>query len=88
MTVFHDLESPIINTALAAQVLASIFEDVNFEAANKGQGIRLTDHEAEMLAFLIYDLCARTKALRKDFDAALEADMANENPATAQRNAA
>jgi len=81
MNPFHELETPIVNTAIACQVLAAMFEDAHTEAAIKEREIRLTDHEAEMLSFLIYDLCARTTALRKDFQAAYEASVADRRAA-------
>lgn len=87
MNPFHELESPIINTAMVAQILAAMFEDAHMDGDPK-PGVRLTEHEAEMFSFLIYDLCARTTALRKDFQAAFEASAAERDAREGARHAA
>lgn len=76
MSDFSELETPIRDTQMVAQILAAMFEDAHQGEEGTGNGIRLTDHEAELFSFLIYDLCKRTKELRQDFYAAFEASMA------------
>lgn len=84
MSDFSELETPICDTQMVAQILAAMFEDAHQGEEGAGNGIRLTDHEAELLSFLIYDLCKRTKELRQEFYAALTASMAGKKPQTAK----
>lgn len=70
MNPFHELETPISDTAMAAQILASLFEDVHADSMVKNRQITMTEHEVEMLSFMIYDMCRRTGELRKAFQSA------------------
>lgn len=75
MNLFHELESPIIDASIAAQILATLFEDTQIEAAKHANGqVILTEHEAEMLGFMIYDICRRTHQMRKDFQSAWDVE--------------
>lgn len=81
MNPFHELESPIIDASIAAQILATLFEDTQVAAAKHPNGqVVLTEHEAEMLGFMIYDLCRRTHQTRKDFQSACDADHEAKSP--------
>lgn len=73
MKDFHSLETPVNNLANVAQILAALFEDVQFDGED---GARLTKGECEMIGFLIYDLCVRTKKLDDDLQTLLRTDFA------------
>lgn len=75
MSPFSELETPIYDTAMMAQVLGNVIEELHGAATRRAGGqVMMTDHEAEILAFLVYDLCRRTNDLRKEFQAIFDAE--------------
>lgn len=86
-SALSQLESTITDNAMAAQILASLFETEDLDSVNRGTPGVLVIHEAEadMIRFMIYDLCKRTKELKEEFYELHERDRAAVEP---QRKAA
>ncbi|WP_375597560.1 hypothetical protein [Devosia sp. Naph2] len=75
MNEFHEMETPVSDAAMAAQILASLFEDAHTRSATRNSGqIVLSDNEAEMISFMIYDVCRRTHEVHKVFQSAVDAE--------------
>lgn len=74
MNAFHELESPIYDLKNAAQVLATLFEDVEGEQVGSATRYVFYDHEHTLLAHMVYDLCRRSNELDRAFHAAFDGD--------------
>lgn len=77
---FLGMEADISNAATAAQILASLFEaedERHSLSDNRAGPMVLHDHEADLIRFMIYDLCTRTNEVKKLFYALSEEEAAS-----------
>ncbi|GAB5429706.1 MAG: hypothetical protein Devi2KO_31650 [Devosia indica] len=71
LTAFYELESPIHDAVMAAQILAALMEDAHRSAEGSDRQIVMTEQEENMILFMVYDICRRTHELEKQFTTAI-----------------
>lgn len=77
--IFTRMETDISDTATAAQILATLFEDQDMrhvQSGNPNRPLTIDVHEADMIRFMIYDMCKRTNELKKQFYSLVKDDAA------------
>lgn len=74
LRLLSDLEPAVCDAAMAAQILATLFEDAEEGTDLRKEPVKLHKMEADQIRFMIYDLCARTQKVQTDFYAAMGAN--------------
>jgi hypothetical protein len=66
---FLGMEEGINDASTAAQLLATLFEmeDERVARSDRPGPMVIHEHEADLIRFMIYDLCKRTNEVKKTF---------------------